>query len=99
MAQLPPEVAAAASNSIGAAGRIAAELPAEAGANLLGAAQQAFVDAMGVAIFIPIALALVGAVLIARFMPAEHGAEVSTEQTREEQPRTSGRPAPARGRA
>ena len=54
---------------------------------------------MGVAIFFPIALALVGAALVARFMPAEHGAEVSSEEMREEQPLTSGRPATATGKA
>ena len=97
--QLPPEVAAAASNSIGAATRIAADLPTEAAANLLGAAQQAFVDAMSVAIFFPIALALIGAALIARFMPAEHGAEVAAEELRDERTLSSGRSAPAAGKA
>lgn len=99
VAQLPPEIAAAASNSIGAAGRIAAELPAEVSANLLGAAQHAFVDAMGVAIFFPIVLALVGAALVARFMPAEHGAEVAAEETREEHVPATDRPAAAAGKA
>ena len=54
---------------------------------------------MGVAIFFPIVLALVGAALVARFMPAEHGAEVSAEETQGEQPLASGRPAPAAGKA
>jgi hypothetical protein len=54
---------------------------------------------MGVAIFFPIALALVGAAVVARFMPAEHGAEVSADEMRGEQPLTSVRPAPATGKA
>jgi DHA2 family multidrug resistance protein-like MFS transporter len=99
VAVLPSNVAAAASNSIGAAGRIAAELPSEAAADLLGAAQQAFVDAMGAAIFFPIAIALIGAALVALFMPAEHLAEETSEAPREQQPLASGRPATAAGKA
>jgi len=99
VALLPPDVAAAASNSIGAAGRIAAELPSAVATDLLGAAQQAFVDAMGVAIFFPIAIALIGAALVALFMPAEHLAESATEEPREQQRLTSGRPATAAGKA
>ena len=99
VALLPSNVAAAASNSIGAAGRIAAELPSEAAADLLGAAQQAFVDAMGAAIFFPIAIALIGAALVALFMPAEHLAEETSKEPREQQPFASGRPATATGKA
>ncbi len=72
VAQLPPEAAASASNSIGAATFVAANLPAESAAGLVGAAQQAFVDAMGTAIFFAVGIALLGAVAVALFMPAEH---------------------------
>lgn len=96
---LPPEIAAAASNSIGAAGKIAQALPADAATNLLDAARQAFVDAMGVAIFFPIAIALVGAVLVTLFMPADHLAESPSDPKAEKRPLTSGHPAPATGKA
>jgi EmrB/QacA subfamily drug resistance transporter len=96
---LPPDVAAAASNSIGAAGRIAAQLPPEAGAGLLGAAQQAFVDAMGVALLFPIGIALIGAFLVVRFMPAQHLADESLRDPTDELPLTTARPASATGQA
>jgi Na+/melibiose symporter-like transporter len=105
VAQLPPEAATLASNSIGAARQIAANLPGEAATALLGAAQQAFVDAMGVAIFFAVALALVGAVLVALFMPAEHMAEVPLEDPGlgsdllSGTDLVSGRPVPAPGKA
>jgi predicted MFS family arabinose efflux permease len=99
VALLPPDLAAAASNSIGAASRLAAQLPGEAAGNLLGAAQQAFINAMGVAIFFPIAIALIGAVLVALFMPAEHLAESAPEERAVKSSLISGRPAAARGKA
>lgn len=70
--QLPPEAAAAASNSIGAARQIASNLPTDVAGSLLAAAQQAFVDAMGVAVFFAVGIALIGAVLVALFMPSDH---------------------------
>ncbi len=76
VAQLPPDLAAGASNSIGAARQIAANLPGNAGSALFGAAQQAFVDAMGSAILVAVGVALLGAVLVTLFMPAEHEAEI-----------------------
>ena len=72
LAGLPPQAAEAAGNSIGAAIQVAVSLPGDTGAALIEAARQSFVDAMGTAIFIPIGIALVGAFLIARFMPAHH---------------------------
>lgn len=70
--QLPPEAAEAASNSIGAALAIAGQLPAEAGAALIAAARQGFVDAMGAAIWIPVVLAFIGALVVLKFLPPHH---------------------------
>ncbi|MEE9178998.1 MAG: hypothetical protein V3U46_11275, partial [Acidimicrobiia bacterium] len=72
VAQLPPEAAEAASNSIGAALQIAAQLPGQAGETLVVAARQGFVDAMGVATWIPVVVAFLGAFLILRFLPPHH---------------------------
>jgi EmrB/QacA subfamily drug resistance transporter len=72
LTQLPAEAAAAAGNSIGAAMKISSQLPEQAGAALATAARQGFTDAMGVAVVIAVAAALVGAFLVYRFMPADH---------------------------
>jgi len=69
---LPPELAEPAKNSVGAAVQVAAALPPEAGAQLSAAAGAAFTDAMGIAVLIGAAVALVGAPLVLRFMPAHH---------------------------
>jgi EmrB/QacA subfamily drug resistance transporter len=78
VAQLPAEAAAAAGDSIGAAMRISSQLPEQAGTALATAARQGFTDAMGPAVFIAVAAALVGAFLVHRFMPAEHLPEEET---------------------
>lgn len=72
VAQLPPEAAEAASNSIGAALQIATQLPAQAGDALVTAARQGFVDAMSVAIWIPVVVASMAALLVLRFLPPQH---------------------------
>lgn len=72
VAQLPGDAAAAASNSIGAAIGVAAKMPAELGTQLATAARHAFVDSMGLAVFIGSGAALLGAFLVARYMPAQH---------------------------
>ena len=72
VAQLPAEAAAAAGNSVGAAIQVAAQLPEPVGSALTTAAREGFVDAMGPAIFVAVALAAAGAVWVARFMPAHH---------------------------
>ncbi len=72
VSQLPAEAASAAGDSIGAAMVISSQLPEQAGTALATAARQGFTDAMGVAVFIAVAAALVGAFLVARFMPPEH---------------------------
>ena len=72
VAGLPPEVSRAASDSVGAASRVASMLPAELGIGLVDAARIAFTDALGVAVLAAAGVALVGSVLIVRFMPARH---------------------------
>jgi EmrB/QacA subfamily drug resistance transporter len=72
VAQLPPDAAGAASNSIGAALQVASQLPAQAGEALALASRQGFVDAMGVAIWIPVALAALGGFLVLKFLPPQH---------------------------
>ena len=72
VADLPPEAAAAASDSVGMASRIAARLPANLGSTLMESAETAFSNALGFAVLISACAALVGAILIARFMPARH---------------------------
>lgn len=72
VSNLPPEAAAAASNSIGMAVEVASRLPAPAGEALLAAAKGDFVDAMGVAFLVAAGVAFAGAVIVARFMPARH---------------------------
>ena len=72
VAGLPPEAAQAASDSVGAASQIALTLPAEIGARLADTARTAFTDALGIAVLVSAGVALTGAVLIAKFMPARH---------------------------
>jgi DHA2 family multidrug resistance protein-like MFS transporter len=72
VAVLPAEAAGAAKDSVGAAVHIAASLPAEIGTPLANAAGTAFTDAFGWAMLIGVTVALVGAVLVARYMPPEH---------------------------
>ena len=72
VAGLPPQLAEAAQDSVGAATQIASTLPAEIGGGLASAAGMAFTDALGIAILVAAGAAVVGAILIARFMPARH---------------------------
>ena len=72
VAGLPPEAAEAASDSVGAATRIASMLPDALGAELAAAADVAFTDALGIAVLVSAGVAVAGAVLIARFLPARH---------------------------
>lgn len=83
VAQLPAEAAAAASNSVGGALFVAAQLPPEAGQALTLAARQGFVDAMSVALWIPVVIALIGAIVIFRYMPAQHLPEESAGELSE----------------
>jgi EmrB/QacA subfamily drug resistance transporter len=62
--------AAAASDSVGAAHEVAAGLGGESAAELVAAANQAFVEAMSATASIAAGVALVGALVAARFLPA-----------------------------
>ena len=70
VASLPPAAAEAAKDSVGAAMRIAASLPAQTGQPLADAARQAFTEAFGLSVLVGAALALAGAALVLKFMPA-----------------------------
>ncbi|MCY3957535.1 MAG: DHA2 family efflux MFS transporter permease subunit [Chloroflexi bacterium] len=72
VAGLPPEAAEAASDSVGAASRIASMLPDPVGAELAAAADVAFTDALGIAVLVSAGVAVAGSVLIARYLPARH---------------------------
>ena len=63
---LPPEAQEAAEESIGAAAAIAERLPGDAGAALLSAASDAFVQAMAIGLSVAAALAAATAVVVAR---------------------------------
>ena len=52
VAGLPPEAAESASDSVGAASRVASTLPAEVVGGLVGAAGTAFTDALGIAVLV-----------------------------------------------
>jgi MFS family permease len=68
-ASLPPDVAEVASDSIGGALAVAAKI-GDAAVPLVEAAKVAFIDAMGNAIWVAAAVALIGAVLTWVFLPA-----------------------------
>jgi EmrB/QacA subfamily drug resistance transporter len=69
VAQLPPEAAAVASDSIGGALAVAAQI-GDAAAPLVEAAKTAFIDGMGTAIWVASGVALLGAILTWLFLPA-----------------------------
>jgi EmrB/QacA subfamily drug resistance transporter len=66
---LPPQAAAAASDSIGGAVAVASQIGG-AGQALLDAANSAFVDGMQAAVWVAAAMALAGAVIVWIFLPA-----------------------------
>ncbi len=72
LAGLPPEAAEAAGESLGAAVRVAASLPADAGSQLLASAGQAFTDALGVGTAAAACVVFAGALVVLRLMPAQH---------------------------
>ena len=90
-AGVPPDVAAAAKDTLGAAVEVAATLPGAAGEALLRSAQSAFVEGMQVACLISVALSIVVAVIT--FVGLRHvpptkeeplGMEQGTEQGAEQ---------------
>ncbi len=70
VASLPAEQAEVVRDSIGAAVQLAASLPQEEALALSTAAKSAFTDALGLAVLIGAGFSLVGALVVARFMPA-----------------------------
>ena len=72
VATLSPEAANAASDSVGAAARVASMLPTEIAGPLVAAAKIGFTDALGVAVIVAAAIAVTGAILVLRFMPPRH---------------------------
>ena len=66
---VPPQVAQAAGDSIGAASTIAAQLGAQ-GQPLLDAARSAYIEGMGDAVLVGSAVAALGALLVLLFLPA-----------------------------
>ena len=96
---VPPEAAAAAKDTLGAAVEVAAGLPGAAGDALVRAAQSAFVEGMQVAALISVALSLVVAVITffgLRHVPPTKEEPLGTEQAPENgrQPRSEHAPAP-----
>ncbi|MCC6790690.1 MAG: DHA2 family efflux MFS transporter permease subunit, partial [Thermomicrobiales bacterium] len=71
-ATLPAEAAGPARDSVGAALAIAVRLDGAMGNALASAARAAFVDAMGIAALTGAAVALAGAVMVLRWLPARH---------------------------
>jgi len=69
---LPPEAAEVAGDSVGAAIQVAAQLPAPAGDALVGAARLAFMDGLGIAVMVAALAAAIGAVVVHRYLPADH---------------------------
>ena len=67
---LPAQAQAQASDSAGAAGAIAAQLPPEAAAGVLSITGDAFTNAMGIGLLVAAALAAGMAVVVLRFLPA-----------------------------
>jgi EmrB/QacA subfamily drug resistance transporter len=67
---VPADAATAAEDSVGAAHAVAAQLGGDTGAQLVAAANQAFVDAMSTTASIAAAIAVAGALIAAAFLPA-----------------------------
>jgi hypothetical protein len=75
VAGLPPEAAEAASDSVGGAHDVAAQLGGETAARLTHLADSAFVDAMSTTATLATAVALVGAVIALLFLPSRARAQ------------------------
>jgi EmrB/QacA subfamily drug resistance transporter len=77
VAGLPSDAAAAASDSVGAAHQVASQMGGEAATRLVHLADQAFVDAMSTTATLAAAVALVGALIAAAFLPSRAGSGAS----------------------
>ena len=76
VASLPPQAAGPAGDSVGGALAVAAKLGGPAGEALATAGRASFVDAFGIGALIAAGFALVGAALVARYLPS-HSASCS----------------------
>lgn len=85
---LPVDAAGPARDSVGAALGVAARVGGPAGDSLAAAARSGFVDAMGIAALVAAAVALGGAVLVARWLPARHAEVTGVAETLTEWPET-----------
>ena len=84
LSRAPAEAAAAVRESIGAALAVAPNAPPPFDVEVADAARNAFTDSMGTVFLVAAALAVVGALLVLRFMPA--GGEVVTHERVPEEP-------------
>ncbi len=96
---LPVEAQAQAEESVGAATGIAAQLPTDAGDDLLAATGDAFAQAMGSGLLVAAVLAAATAVVVVRFLPGRDPVVATAEVVRlDVQPRAdTARPAKAQG--
>ncbi len=69
---LPAAMAELVTDSVGATARIATGIPPEIALQLMVAANSAFTDALGTAVIVSAAAALIGAAIIIRFLPPHH---------------------------
>ena len=78
---LPVEAQARAEESVGAAGAVAAQLPADAASRVLATTGEAFTHAMGIGLLLAAALAAATAVMVIRLLPARElvTAEVASD--------------------
>jgi hypothetical protein len=75
VANLPPQAADAAGDSVGAALRVSSQMGGSQGAALATSANEAFIDAFGVAALLAGATVLIGSFLVRRYLPAENAAD------------------------
>jgi hypothetical protein len=85
VASLPPEAGNVASDSIGGALAVAAQI-GEAAAPLVQAAKDAFVSAMHSAVWVAVGVAAAGALLTWLFLPARPREVIAEEMAGQEQP-------------
>jgi hypothetical protein len=85
-AGLPPEIAERASDSIGAAVRVAGSLGGPQGAALLAAANDAFIDAMGATLLVAASIAFAGALVTLLVLPAREAGQVAAHDAPETLP-------------
>jgi predicted MFS family arabinose efflux permease len=82
VAGLPAGAAEAASDSVGAAHQVAAQMGGDAATRLITIADQSFVDAMSTTATLAAAVALVGALIAVAFLPSRagsHAPEIASE--------------------